>query len=739
MLLTHWLKQLDLARLLPTRHRRQQNRRLRASSAQVCRIEELEDRTLLATFTITNLNDDAIDGTVDTLREAVIAANNEVANPGADTIILGPGTYTLSLGGFFEDAAARGDLDITSQILIQGAGAGQTTIDAAGIDRVLHVLGTGNLTVTGLTLSGGTVTTNTGGGMKIEAGGTTSVTNATLSGNFAVSGGGIFNNGGTVSVTNSTLSGNSTSNDGGGIFNDGGTASVTNSTLSGNSASFGGGILINGGTASITNSILSGNSANDDGGGIFNNGTVSVTNSTLSGNSATEGGGIFNFAGAANITANVTNSTLSGNSATVGGAIFNQETLSITNSTLTGNSASEVGGIFNFGGTASVVNSIITGNTAPTDADVRGTFTSNFHNVVGVIGSSTGFDMAMGDDLGTPANQVINLTLANNGGPTLTHDLILDSPAIDAGLNSAAVDAMGNPLTTDQRGTGFDRIRLNAVDIGAVELQIAASVSIAADQTGLTEGDMGLTEFTFTVTRSQNTNGVTTLDYAIAANGVNAADFGGTLPSGTVTFNEGDTEKTITIQVAGDRTVEADELFTVMLSNPSADSVIATGSASSTIQNDDTATITLEGVNASQVEGTGGTTTAFTFSVTLNNAVQGGFNIAYDTNDGTATVADSDYVDNDGTLNFVGTAGEVQMITVLVNHDSKVEANETFTVALGLISGLGVGVDITDLTVAGSPQTVTIQNDDTATVTLAGVMPARWKAPAERPRRLRSR
>ena len=66
----------------------------------------------------------------------------------------------------------------------------------------------------------------------------------------------------------------------------------------------------------------------------------------------------------------------------------------------------------------------------------------------------------------------------------------------------------------------------------------------------------------------------------------------------------------------------------------------------------------------------------YVFTVTLNNAVAGGFVVAYTTNDGTATVTDGDYVDNDGSLNFAGTAGESHSITVQVKHDAKVEADE---------------------------------------------------------------
>jgi hypothetical protein len=69
-----------------------------------------------------------------------------------------------------------------------------------------------------------------------------------------------------------------------------------------------------------------------------------------------------------------------------------------------------------------------------------------------------------------------------------------------------------------------------------------------------------------------------------------AADFaGGVLPSGTVTFAAGETSKTITVAVAADHVVEANEGFAVTLSSPSSGASIGTASTSGTIVNDDVA------------------------------------------------------------------------------------------------------------------------------------------------------
>src|SRR5512135_2911791 len=98
-----------------------------------------------ATITVTVTTDDnTVNGNC-TLREAIIAANTDKAQDacpaghGADTVILPAGTYTLSIAGTGEDAGLTGALDITSDLTLDGAGRASTTIDGAGLDRVIDV------------------------------------------------------------------------------------------------------------------------------------------------------------------------------------------------------------------------------------------------------------------------------------------------------------------------------------------------------------------------------------------------------------------------------------------------------------------------------------------------------------------------------------------------------------------------------------------------------------------------
>ena len=112
-----------------------------------------------------------------------------------------------------------------------------------------------------------------------------------------------------------------------------------------------------------------------------------------------------------------------------------------------------------------------------------------------------------------------------------------------------------------------------------------ATLSIAAANAEQNEGDSGDTSFTFNVTRTGDTSGGASVDYAVTGD-VDAGDFGGTLPNGTINFVTGETNKLITLQVSGDTDVEADENFTVTLSAASG-ATLGTLNASGIIQNDD--------------------------------------------------------------------------------------------------------------------------------------------------------
>ena len=97
---------------------------------------------------------------------------------------------------------------------------------------------------------------------------------------------------------------------------------------------------------------------------------------------------------------------------------------------------------------------------------------------------------------------------------------------------------------------------------------------------------------------------------------------------------------------------------------------------------------------------------SMTFTVTLNRVVEGGLTVTPGFSDVTATV-NRDYTPNTAALRFAGTLGERQTFRVLTIEDAVVEADETFTVSLG-VSDAPSGVTV------GGPATGTIEDDDGA-------------------------
>jgi len=107
-------------------------------------------------------------------------------------------------------------------------------------------------------------------------------------------------------------------------------------------------------------------------------------------------------------------------------------------------------------------------------------------------------------------------------------------------------------------------------------------------------------------------------------------------------------------------------------------------------------------------------TTAFEFLLMLSHAANQIANLEYATQDGTATLADNDYQEATGTVTFQ--PGETQQtITVLINGDPIVEADETLSLALFNLTVGGRAA-----TFAGSASTLaatgTILNDDAVAI-----------------------
>jgi hypothetical protein len=138
-------------------------------------------------------------------------------------------------------------------------------------------------------------------------------------------------------------------------------------------------------------------------------------------------------------------------------------------------------------------------------------------------------------------------------------------------------------LTTPAGGATIGR----ATATGTIKNDDHAPTFGIAD-TSVVEGNSGTTPATFTVTLDPASTQVTTVDFTtVSGTAIVGQDF--TATSGTLTFQPGETSQTIAVQVTGDTTFEDNELFQVLLSNPTGGAVLGRAQAYGTIANVDAA------------------------------------------------------------------------------------------------------------------------------------------------------
>ena len=228
--------------------------------------------------------------------------------------------------------------------------------------------------------------------------------------------------------------------------------------------------------------------------------------------------------------------------------------------------------------------------------------------------------------------------------------------------------------------------------------------ALAINDVSVAEGNTGATDLTFTVTRSGGSAGAVTADWALNFGTADAADLVTSTLNGTISFADGQTTATVTIQVAGDTVFEGNETFTIDLSNATGGATITDASGTGTITNDDAAPAGTLNINdVSIVEGNAGTTN-MVFTVTRADGSAGAVSATWTIANATTNAADFSGALT-GTISFAD--GETSAtITVAVAGDTAFEANETFTVTLTAPTG---GVAIGDASGAG-----TITNDDAA-------------------------
>ena len=415
-----------------------------------------------STITVTNGNDSGSGS----LRQALAQAND------GDTINFDPSVNLVTL--------TTAELVITKSITISASPQMVTVQRASQAPqfRIFHVVPGHSVEINGLTISGGHITGDNGGGILNDFS-TLTMAHCTVNGNAIVSassnnfGGGIHNSGTMtldqviVNNNNAVWGGQGSGVPSGGGISNTGTMIIIAGTVQSNMGFWSAGGIYNTGMLTITGSMIVNNQTGDpghfgaSGGGIINGGTMTIQDSTISGNTARggdlqggEGGGI---SGNNNT---IINSTIAGNSALHGGGVTGGG--NIVHTTFSNNRLAVDGGALYLTSPLELGNTILKAGVSGANIfNNGGSLITHGYNVCSDDGS--GLLNGPGDQINT--DPMLGL-LQDNGGPTLTHALLPGSPAIDAGDPNFTP-----PPDYDQRGPGFVRVFNGRIDVGSFEVQ----------------------------------------------------------------------------------------------------------------------------------------------------------------------------------------------------------------------------------------------------------------------------
>ncbi|MBI2477486.1 MAG: putative Ig domain-containing protein, partial [Planctomycetia bacterium] len=244
-----------------------------------------------------------------------------------------------------------------------------------------------------------------------------------------------------------------------------------------------------------------------------------------------------------------------------------------------------------------------------------------------------------------------------NAGQALTFTALASDPdghaltfSLDVGApTGAAIDAATGLFTwtpSADQGAGDYAVTVRVTDNGSPSLSDFETISITVVQpprvtisdVTVMEGDSGLRYAYFVVTLSSAGNQRVSIEYATAGGSATpGSDFRSR--SGRLTFNAGETRKTITIPVIGDRRDEPDESFVVNLTNPTGVGIADSQGLGTIVDNDPLPVLSINRVRVQ--EGDAGTVLA-TFTVRLSAASGEQVTLDYSTADGSA-VAGEDY------------------------------------------------------------------------------------------------
>ncbi len=285
---------------------------------------------------------------------------------------------------------------------------------------------------------------------------------------------------------------------------------------------------------------------------------------------------------------------------------------------------------------------------------------------------------------------------------TLSIPVTTNTDALSEGdetLNVLLGTLSGTNDVTITQATGLGTIQDGAAGQHNVSPVSEGSVSVMINDVLLREGNSGSFKAVFTVQLSEPSDEPVTVSYStVNATATSGVDY--KAANGTLTFAPGQTTKTFTILVTGDKLAEATEFFDVHFESSANADLVRDTARVTIVDNDPIPSLSINSV--SMKEGTGSGADAV-FTVKLSKASGAPVTVHYASLNGTA-VAGSDFDQTSGTLTFAP-GQTTQTVKVHVTGDSLSEANETFQVLL---------TDATNATIRTSTGKGTIKNDDKA-------------------------
>ena len=273
-------------------------------------------------------------------------------------------------------------------------------------------------------------------------------------------------------------------------------------------------------------------------------------------------------------------------------------------------------------------------------------------------------------------------------------------------------------------GREVDVVLADDTGLAAIENDDAATVTIEASEVIAEAG--GVAELAVTLSHP--------VDVAVS---VDADDVEGTAKVSGIDASESDyadvdeslnfsnasgsaLQFTVSVNVSDDGIVELDEAMQVVLSSLVANGrsvVLGNATADVSILNDDSASVTINDVVVNEEDGSAELT------VSLSAPVDAAVELDWETLDGSALAASSDYVSSSGTVTFAALSTDSQSVSVSISDDDIVELTENLYVGISEASASGRDVSVSDsiletggdTSIVGSGE-ITIVNTDSATI-----------------------